>query len=497
MVTDEQVRLLRKKMAEGKTIASGAAAAGMSERSGHAWKQGRLPSETKTPREWRTRADPFAPIWQSEVEPLLAADEHGVLEGTTILAELQRRHGDAYGPGQLRTMQRRLHEWRALHGPAKEVMFEQKHVAGREGAFDFTDASGLGVTIAGVAFAHLLFQFVLSFSKWRWVGLAFSETFEALVHGLQGALGELGGVPPVWRSDNLSAATHQIPGGGRELNRRFAAVLDHYGAKSTRIEPGESHQNGGAEKAHDVLKSALEQEFVIRGSRDFASVEAYMALVGRVRDRIVASKSPALFAEERAHLLPLPTTRVPEYTTYTARVRQWSTIHFGHHVYSVPSRLIGCEVEVRQHPDVIEVYYRDRTKATATMPRIRGERYHQIDYRHVIWSLVRKPGAFARYRFREELFPSLTFRRTYDALVDARGERADVEYVRILHLAASTMQSDVERVLDGLRARGERPDFLTVKALAAPEKSPVPVIHIPPPDLSVYDRLHRLAGGAP
>src|SRR5271169_4801833 len=103
----------------------------------------------------------------------------------------------------------------------------------------------------------------------RPIWLAFSETFEALVRGLQGALWALGGVPPVWRSDNLSAATHQIPGGGRELNRRFAAVLEHYGAKSTRIEPRQSHQNGVAEKAHDVLKSAIDQELVIRGSRDF------------------------------------------------------------------------------------------------------------------------------------------------------------------------------------------------------------------------------------
>jgi hypothetical protein len=143
---------------------------------------------------------------------------------------------------------------------------------------------------------------------------------------------------------------------------------------------------------------------------------------------------------------------------------------------------------------VIEVFYGDRIKPTATMPRIRGERQHQIDYRHVIWSLVRKPGAFARYRFREELFPSLVFRRAYDALVDARGERADVEYVRILHLAASTMQADVELALETLLARGERPDFAAVKALAAPEKTTVPEIHIPAPDLTVYDRL--LAGGA-
>lgn len=481
-------------MAEGKTIASAAAAAGISERSAYTWKQGAVPSGSKTPRAWRTRPDPLAGVWDAVVAPLLAADEHGVLEGTTVLAELRRRNGEQYGPSLLRTLQRRMHEWRALHGPGKEVMFEQRHEAGREGSFDFTDATELGITIAGEVFSHLLFQFVLSFSKWRWVGLAFSETFEALVRGLQGALWELGGVPPVWRSDNLSAATHQLPGGGRELNRRFADVLGHYGATSTRIEPGESHQNGIAEKAHDILKSALRQELVLRGSHDFPSVDAYMELVEKVRGRINDGKSSALLTQEREHLLPLPGTRLPEHTTYTATVRQWSTIHFAHRVYSVPSRLIGCEVEVRQFPDVIEVYYRDRTKPTATMPRIRGERYHQVDYRHVIWSLVRKPGAFARYRFREELFPSLVFRRAYDALVDARGERADIEYVRILHLAASTMQADVEAVLEALLTRGERPDFITVKMLAAPEKPTVPVVHIPAPDLSVYDRL--IVGGA-
>jgi hypothetical protein len=491
MVTDAQVRLLRKKVAEGKTIATAAAAAGMSERSAYAWKQGALPSDTKSARAWRTRPDPFDDVWDAELVPLLKADEHGVLEATTLIADLQKHHGNRYGLGQLRTLQRRVHEWRALHGPGKEVMFEQRHQAGREGAFDYTDCAELGVTIAGQVFEHLLFQFVLSFSKWRWIGIAFTETFEALVRGLQDSLWELGGVPRVWRSDNLSAATHQIPGGGRELNRRFADVLGHYGADSTRIEPGESHQNGGAEKAHDVLKSAIRQALVVRGSCDFASVSAYETFLGAIRAKL-NERSTERLVEERAALKPLPTTRLPEYTKYEATVRQWSTIHFARRVYSVPSRLIGCTVQVRLHPDVVEVWYRN--KLTERMPRLRGERYHRIDYRHVIWSLVRKPGAFARYRYREELFPSLVFRRAYDALVDARGERADVEYVRVLHLAASTMQSDVEVALEALLARGERPDFITVKALAAPEKPSIPVVHIPAPDLAVYDRL--LAGGA-
>jgi hypothetical protein len=484
MVTDAQVRLLRKKMAEGKTVAAAAVAAGMSERSAYAWKQGALPSETKGPRTWRTRVDPFAAVWESDVVPLLAADCEGVLEATTVVGELRRRHGDTFGPGQLRTLQRRMHEWRALHGPGKEVMFEQQHPPGREGAFDFTDASELKVTICGQLFAHLLFQFILTFSKWRWVGLAFSETFEALVHGLQDALAAIGGAPPVWRSDNLSAATHQLPGSGRELNRRFAAVLEHYGASSTRIEPRKSHQNGVVEKAHDVLKSALRQALIVRGSRDFSSVDAYTEFVGGIRDQLNHGRATALLAEERQHLRPLPSTRLPEYSVYTAVVRAWSTIHFSNRTYSVPSRLIGSEVEIRQHPDVVEIWYRD--KLTETMPRLRGEQHQRIDYRHVIWSLVRKPGAFARYRYREELFPSLVFRRAYDALRQARGERADVEYVRILHLAASTMQARVEEVLEQLLAGGERPDFVAVKALAAPEPSTLPEVHIPSPDLAVY-----------
>jgi hypothetical protein len=96
--------------------------------------------------------------------PALKADEDGVLDATTVLEELRRRCGDTYGPSQLRTLRRRMHDWRRLHGPQREVFFEQVPVAGREGAFDFTDATELGVTIAGQAFVHQLFEFVLAFS---------------------------------------------------------------------------------------------------------------------------------------------------------------------------------------------------------------------------------------------------------------------------------------------------------------------------------------------
>jgi hypothetical protein len=152
----------------------------------------------------------------------------------------------------------------------------------------------------------------------------------------------------------------------------------------------------------------------------------------------------------------------------------------------VPSRLIGHRVDVHQHADVVEVYYAG--KLVERMPRLRGGREHRIDYRHVIWSLVRKPGAFVRYRYREELFPTPVFRAAYDALCARCGERADIEYVRILHLAASTLEATVERALAERLASGEAFDYASVRALAAPEMPKVPELAVlAAPDLGVCD----------
>ena len=493
MMSDRQVRLLRRKRMEGKTIEAAAAAAGMSERSARTWQHGELPSEAKQERGWRTRPDPFAEVWATEVEPLLVADKEGKLEAKTIFAELGRRSGGAFDAGQLRTLQRRVREWRAQHGPDKEVYFQQAHRPGRMASMDFTHATELGVTIAGVLFVHLFFQLVLAFSGWRFVQLAFGETFEALLRGLQGGLWALGGVPARVRLDNLSAATHELrKTGGRGLTKRFAEVVKHYDFDASRIQPGESHENGVVEKAHHLLKSAIEQALLLRGSRDFPSVEIYLVFVERVIAETFHQSREALFVEERDALKPLPSSRLPEYTRVLVDVRKWSTIAVAKRAYSVPSRLIGHQVEARVFADVIEVRYAG--KVVETMPRLRGDAAHRIDYRHVIWSLVRKPGAFAAYRYREDLFPSLVFRRAYDALRDRRGDRADVDYVRILHLAASTNERAVEQTLAGLLDQGEALDYAAVKALAQPEVPVVPVIHIGAPDLAPYDAL-LAAGG--
>lgn len=486
MVSDAQVRLYRQKRMDGKTQAAAAASAGMSIRTAREWDAGPSPSATKHPRDWRTRPDPFSSVWSTEIEPLLQRDHKGVLEAKWMLAELCLRYPTQFHEGQARTLQRRFRDWRALHGPEPEVYFEQVAVPGREAAIDFTHGTDLGVTVAGGPLPHLLFEFVLSYSGWRWVAVAFGETFEALVAGLQGAVWALGGVPAVLRSDNLSAATHELKhSSGRDLTTRFRAVLEHYGMRSSRIAPGRAHENGVAEQAHRRLKAVVAQALLVRGHADFATLAAYETFVRDAVDRGSRAVAERVSAD-RAALRPLPSTAIPSYTIYLPVVRRWSTIRVAHRTYSVPARLMGHTVEARVHADLVEVRYRGQL--VQTMPRLRGEDEHKVDYRHVIGWLVRKPGAFARYRYREDLFPSVTFRRAFDALQTTHGERADVEYLRILQLAALHGEAGVTDALRAVLTAG-RFDYAAVQQRVAPPTPTIPTLHLPPPDLRVYDTL--------
>lgn len=489
MVKDEQVWLLRSKMKQGKKQETAAAAAGMSVRSARKWQTGPLPSQTKKDRDWRTRKDPFEGVWKTEIEPLLEADTRAELEAKTLMRVLVDAEPERFSMAQLRTMQRRLRDWRALRGPEKEVYFQQQHEPGKEAGLDFTCGNGLGVTIAGEPFKHLLFELVLLASTWVWACVALSETFEALIGGLQGALWKLGGVPQELILDNLSAATHELgKGQGRSLNKRFADVCAHLGIeKVRRINVRKANENGAVESRHGHTKKQLRQALILRGSADFASVEEYERFVQKNleegHNRYIAER----LASERAKLRPLPFKPVPCYTTETPRVRRWSTIRVRSQIYSVPSRLIGHRVEVRVHATTLELFYAGQL--VETLPRLSGKKNHRIDYRHVIASLVRKPGAFANYRFREDLYPTLTFRRAYDALVEIRGSRASVEYVRILSLAARTSETMVETTLTQLLENGTRFDYAAVEALVSPREPVVPVIRIPSPDLALYDAL--------
>ena len=181
---------------EGKTQETAAAMAGMSVRSARKWQRGPLPSETKQERRWRARPDPFGGVWEEEIEPLLRGDPKGRLKATIIIEWLEEHHPGRFSASQLRTLQRRLQDWRALHGQDREVYFPQEHPPGREAQIDFTHGNSLGVTIAGRPFPHLLFQLILSHSGRRYAEVATGETFLALQEGLQAALWTLGRSPP-------------------------------------------------------------------------------------------------------------------------------------------------------------------------------------------------------------------------------------------------------------------------------------------------------------
>ncbi|MEI6670326.1 MAG: IS21 family transposase [Acidobacteriota bacterium] len=477
----------------GNTQVAAAAAAGMSLRTAREWDEGPAPSMTKLGRDWRTRVDPFAEVWATDIEPLLARDTKGVLEAKFVLATLLAKDPGRFRPGHVRTLQRRFRDWRALHGPEPEVYFPQVAVPGREAAVDFTHATDLGVTIAGEVFPHLLFDFVLSYSGWTWVTLAFGETFEALVAGLQGALWALGAVPDVLRSDNLSAATHELKrSSGRDLTVRFRAVLDHYGLRSSRITPGRAHENGVVEHANGRVKVLVAQALLVRGHADFATPGAYEQFVQEVVDQWRNRPAAARLADERLHLRPLPAAPVPSYTSYAPKVRRWSTIHVAHRTYSVPARLMGHTLDARVYADTVEVRYLGQL--IQTMPRLRKEDAHKIDYRHVIGWLVRKPGAFARYRYREDLFPSVTFRRAYDRLLTTHGDRADVEYLRLLRLAAKAGERVVTEAVTSLLDHPTGFDYAAVEGCVAPPTVRIPTVHIPRPNLRAYDALLVGAG---
>jgi transcriptional regulator with XRE-family HTH domain len=491
MKTDGEVRIMFRERAKGKTQEQAAARAGMSVRTARTYERGgRLPSQLKQPRTHRTRPNPFADDWPW-VEQELTRDP--ALQATTLFALLCERRPEHYQAAQLRTLQRQIAAWRAQHGPAREVFFAQVHQPGIVAQSDFTHMGDLGVTLAGVSFPHLLFHLVLVYSNVEAVHLVLSESFEALAEGIEVCLWQLGGVPRQHRTDHLSAAMRPLDGAGRsQATARYAALMAHYGMEPTTNSLGAAHENGDVEQAHFRFKQAVDQALRVLGSRDFPDRAAYSRfLQDLVRQRNLTRQ--ARFAEEHAHLRPLPRAPLDLCREVRVPVSRGSTIQVLRNTYSVPSRLIGTRVLVRVRAETLEVY--QGTAHLLTIPRLLGERQHRIDYRHISASLVRKPGAFAQYRYRDDLFPTLVFRRAYDALVEATPHRADRDYVRLLHLAAGTSETAVEAVLADLLGRGHAPTFdLGRDRLRLPTPSPVPALTEAVLDFGVYDEL--LAGEA-
>jgi transposase len=485
-ITDAQVKELRRQLQLGASLQKAALKTGMDRKSATKYREGKMPNERRrTTRSWRTRPDPLASVWpelQAELERAPA------LQALTLLTLLQDRYPGQYGDDVLRTLQRRVKQWRALHGPAKELFFRQVHEPGRLGSSDFTHMNDMGVTIQGQRFDHLLYHFVLTSSNWEHVTVCFSESFASLSEGLQNALWSLGGVPRRHRTDRMTLAVH--PDGNPDVfTRNYQALMKHYRIEAEATNPYSGHENGDCEQAHHRFKQAVDQALLLRGSRDFASREEYESFLRQVQEKRNAGRRPRV-AEEVTHLRHLPAHRLETLMRLRVKVSQGSTIRVQGNTYSVPARLKGEVVDARVGPETVEVWYAGQLQLT--VPRLRGEDNHRVDYRHVIDWLVRKPGAFARYCYQADLFPTSRFRQAYDELARTQSERvASQIYLEILLLAARDSESLVDGALAQLLAQDKTISVTAVQALISSDTdlSLTALVRVPAVDLRIYDEL--------
>lgn len=477
--------------------AGAAAKAGFSERTARRLdsQKGALPK--RAARDWRTRTDPFVEVWESEVLPLLIR-EKGKLEATTLLGHLQELYPGRFPDRLLRTLQRRLSSWRVHHGPAPTLIFPQAEEPGRIGYSDFTHAASLDVTIAGESFPHLLYHFRLGYSGWSWVRVVEGgESFAALAEGLTEAVEALGGVPQIHRTDSLSAAFRNLSKNVcDDQTAAYSQLVRDLGMRPTRNNPGVSHENGAIESPNGHLKRQIDQALRLRGSRDFPDRAAYRSWLDDVVSGIVARIDPDRWSQERVALKPLP-DRLPDLSAVGreifVRVTSGATITVNRILYTVSDRLKGRRLRVLVFDDRIECFFQG--ESVEVLPRFarQGDRRQRfINYHHIIESLVRKPGAFPRLIYRDQVHPNAVWRAVWEALSAALDERsASRIYLGLLLLAhRAGCEQELTKVFEEHLAAGSLPNLDELRArMMPPGDSQPPPIVVLIPDASSYDRL--------
>jgi hypothetical protein len=450
---------------------------------------GKLPSELKQLRGYRTRSDPFEADWDELERMLQDAPE---LEAKTLFDWLSERSPEKYQEGQLRTLQRRVSNWKALNG--KELLtLDQVHQPGEVLQSDGTWMNELGITLQGEPFSHLVLHSVLPYSNWEWGRVVQSESLLAIRLGLQSALVRLGHVPKIHQTDNTTAATHNL--GPKERNKspqergyndEYLQLLAHFGMTPRTIHVNSPNENGDIEASNGGFKRAVMQHLLLRGSRDFESLKAYEAFLWGVMERRNAGRAQKL-AAELAVMKPLTVEPWPQMRELNMRVGSNGILRVGANGYTVPSGLKGKRVMVKVYEWHIEVWYANQR--VETLPRQTGMQHYRINYRHVIDSLLRKPGGFRNYRYRDELFPQSVFRQAWETLQTWHSPRkADLTYLRLLKLAAGGLETDVAAALEIVLASGETWDDQAVTALVAqPTPGVLPNLEAIPVNLAVYD----------
>ena len=475
-VTNNQVRLLMKLLAENKMIESASVRSGMSENTARKYRDlGKLPSECKKERTWVTRRDPFDDV-SAEIEELLENDEK--TEAKTIFSFLQEKYPGKYPEGQLRSLQRKVKAWKIIKGPKKEIFFCQEHKPGILGQSDFTHMNKMGVTIQHKQFNHMLYHFALTFSNWEFVKICFSENYESLSEGLQSALFYLGKAPKYHQTDNLSSAVKNSSS-KKEFTDRYAALLNHYKIEGRKIQPYSPNENGDIEQSHYRFKKDLEQALILKRSKNFDSIEEYEGFLKKIIKKRNLSRTEKV-KEELNYLKDLPAEPLSDFKKIITKVGRSSSIRVMQNTYSVPSRLIGANVEIRVYFDRLELFYGQ--KKITSIPRIVGKNKHHIDYRHIIHSLIKKPGAFENYKYKPDLFPNSFFRMAYDVLKTKK-------YLNLLLIASEEGEGKVTEALKFLTQEEKPIEISSIKTLLQEEIRVLPKDNIKIIDLKEYDIL--------
>ena len=457
----------------------------------------RLPSQKKVPRA-RRRRDPLAAVWDNEVVPLLKSTPG--LRPVAIFDEIRRRHPEI-GGGIRRTLERRIRTWRALNGAEQDIIFRQEHPPGRLGLSDFTDMGNRGVSIASAPFDHRLYHFRLAFSGWEHAHVVLGgESFVALAEGMQNALWALGRAPLQHRSDSLSAAFRNLDDDTRQdQTRRYEALCAHYGMEPTRNNRGVARENGSIESPHGHLKLAIEDALLLRGSRDFADLDAYRRFVDEIVGRRNARNGKRLDLE-RSALQSLPARRTTDYEETIVTVTSTSGFILKRVFYSVPSRLVGHRLRVRLYDDRLECFLGSTPLMTLRRGHPHADRKHGhvVDYRHVIHALRRKPMALLNLVYREQLFPRRAYQRAFEALLASDGEeRACRTMVGLLALAHDRVcEAELAQAIDAELDAGRLPDLDGFTRRLAPDPAAIPDITVELVPLHLYDELGTVRAGS-
>ena len=488
-MTDQQIRLYMNERKQGQTQLAASAKSGLSERSGRRIDSGELNTEPTPKRQWRTRKDPLAEVWSSVLVPLLEANPE--LLPLTLFEYLHDNYPNQYDNTVLRTLQRRVKAWKVKHGPAKEVMFRQTKVPGRLGLSDFTLLKGVTITILGQVFCHLLYHYRLAFSGWTYAKvICGGESYTALSTGLQNALWRSGGAPLEHRTDSLSAAFNNLAE-KEQLTVRYDALCHHYQLKGSRNNPGKSHENGTIEAAHGHLKRRMTQALLLRGDTDFTSLEAYQAFVDGIVTKI-NQQCRTRFEQERPLLQTLPKRRTHDYAEHSVLISSSSSFDLKRVTYTVPSRFIGERLYVQLYDERLDLF--SGHEQILSLPRVYAtttQRGRSVDYRHVIDSLVKKPGAFRYSQLRDDLLPTPDYHRIWQYVDGTLNPHDACRYiVRLLHLAATAQCQDSlgRYVLKSIEG-GELPSNLQCNKRFSTDTAVIPLITAKQHLLADYDQL--------